>query len=100
MTGMKLPRQRSSIPFPGPENPLDPLARDLPLPTELPLLPVQDAVVFPHMILPLVIGRRRSQTAVDEALEGDRLVFSRRPEGSGGGRIPRSEISSGSEPWA
>jgi len=72
---MKLPRQRSSIPFPGPENPLDPLARDLPLPTELPLLPVQDAVVFPHMILPLVIGRRRSQTAVDEALEGDRLVF-------------------------
>jgi ATP-dependent Lon protease len=72
---MKLPRQSSSAPLSGPENPLDPLARDLPLPTELPLLPVQDAVVFPHMILPLVIGRQRSQTAVDEALEGDRLVF-------------------------
>ena len=41
----------------------------------MPLLPVRDIVVFPYMILPLFVGRDNSIKAVEEALEGNRLVF-------------------------
>jgi ATP-dependent Lon protease len=44
--------------------------------TEYPLLPVRDTVVFPHVMIPLFVGRDRSLRAVDEALEGDdRIVI-------------------------
>lgn len=36
----------------------------------LPVLPVRDVVVFNYMILPLFISRKRSVTAVEQALEG------------------------------
>jgi len=49
--------------------------RYLPIPEELPLLPLRDVVVFPHMILPLFVGRERSVAAVEAALAGDRLIF-------------------------
>lgn len=42
---------------------------------EYPLLPVRDAVVFPHMIIPLFVGRDRSLRAVDEALEDDHHII-------------------------
>ena len=42
---------------------------------EYPLLPVRDAVVFPHMMIPLFVGRDRSLRAVDEALEGDQHII-------------------------
>ncbi len=45
------------------------------VPRQLPLLPVRDTVVFPHMILPLYVGRQQSVAAVNAALEGDRLIF-------------------------
>jgi ATP-dependent Lon protease len=35
---------------------------------ELPLLPLRDMVVFPHMVAPLFVGRERSIRAVEEAL--------------------------------
>ena len=41
----------------------------------LPLIPVRDVVIFPHMILPLFVGREKSIAAVNEALATDRLVF-------------------------
>ncbi|MBN1661909.1 MAG: endopeptidase La [Anaerolineae bacterium] len=42
---------------------------------DLPLLPLRDTVVFPHMMTPLVVGRDRSLKAVDAALgEGNLLV--------------------------
>ena len=41
-------------------------AREL---VEYPLLAVRDAVVFPHMMIPLFVGRDRSLRAVDEALD-------------------------------
>jgi ATP-dependent Lon protease len=44
------------------------------VPTQLPLLPVRDAVVFPSMILPLFVGREVSIDAIEAALEGDRLM--------------------------
>ncbi|MEW6487929.1 MAG: endopeptidase La [Thermodesulfobacteriota bacterium] len=39
------------------------------------MLPVRDVVVFPYMILPLFVGREKSVAAVDEALQGDRMLF-------------------------
>lgn len=42
---------------------------------EYPLLPVRDAVVFPHMMIPLFVGRDRSLRAVDEALEADHRIL-------------------------
>jgi len=42
---------------------------------EYPLLAVRDAVVFPHMMIPLFVGRDRSLRAVDEALEDDHSII-------------------------
>ena len=39
------------------------------------MLPVRDLVVFPHMVLPLFVGREMSIKAIDEALAGNRLVL-------------------------
>jgi ATP-dependent Lon protease len=45
------------------------------LPDDLPLLPLRDTVVFPHMMTPLVVGRDRSIKALEAAAsEGDLLV--------------------------
>jgi len=41
---------------------------------DLPLLPLRDAVVFPHMMTPLIIGRDRSIKAVEMAMAGDNLL--------------------------
>jgi ATP-dependent Lon protease len=49
--------------------------KELPIPEELPLLPVRDVVIFPYMILPLFVGREKSIAAVDAALARDRLIF-------------------------
>lgn len=41
----------------------------------LPLLPVRDVVVFPHMILPLDVSRPKSVKALEEAMSAQHLVF-------------------------
>ena len=41
----------------------------------LPMLPMRDIVVFPHMTTPFFIGRRQSMEALEKALETDRTVF-------------------------
>ena len=43
--------------------------------SSLPLLPLRDLVVFPHMVVPLIIGRARSRAAVEAAVAGDHLLF-------------------------
>ena len=40
-----------------------------------PLLPVRDIVVFPYMLVPLAVGRRRSLNAIQRALEGDHKII-------------------------
>ncbi|MGB7971951.1 MAG: endopeptidase La [Candidatus Deferrimicrobiaceae bacterium] len=41
----------------------------------LPLLPLRDIVVFPHMVVPLFIGRDKSVAALEAALAHDKLIF-------------------------
>jgi ATP-dependent protease La (LON) substrate-binding domain len=41
----------------------------------LPLLPLRDLVVFPHMVVPLIVGRPRSRAALLAAHKGDKEIF-------------------------
>ncbi len=45
------------------------------IPPKLPVLVLRDIVVFPYMIVPLYVGRPKSKKAVDQALNGDRLIL-------------------------
>ncbi|WP_223668477.1 endopeptidase La [Kangiella shandongensis] len=48
----------------------------MPLETkQLPLLPLRDVVVFPHMVIPLFVGREKSIQALEEATNGDKQVM-------------------------
>ena len=42
---------------------------------KLPLLPLRDIVVFPHMVAPLFVGRTKSVNALADAMNNDRSVF-------------------------
>ena len=41
----------------------------------LPVLPLRDVVVFPHMVIPLFVGRDKSIRALDIAMEGDKRIL-------------------------
>ncbi len=43
--------------------------------TSYPLLPLRDIVVFPHMIVPLFVGRERSVRALEEVMKTDKHIF-------------------------
>lgn len=40
-----------------------------------PLLPLRDIVLFPHMVVPLFVGRPKSIKALEEALNKEKLIF-------------------------
>jgi ATP-dependent Lon protease len=46
-----------------------------PPPRPIPVLPLRDMVVFPHMVVPLHVGRERSIHAVDDALTGEKTIL-------------------------
>src|SRR5512146_1422509 len=41
----------------------------------LPMMPVRDVVIFPHMMTPFVVGRESSVRALEEAMAGDKKIF-------------------------
>ena len=43
-------------------------------PTQLPLLPLRDVVVFPHMVIPLFVGRPKSIKALEAAMEAGKSI--------------------------
>ena len=42
---------------------------------ELPLLPLRDVVVYPHMVIPLFVGRDKSIEALESAMAGDKQIL-------------------------
>lgn len=56
---------------------------DIIIPDELPILPLRDFIVYPHMVSPLIIARPKSLDLIDKVMEGDKLlglVAQRNPE--------------------
>ena len=49
---------------------------EMEVPTEvLPMLPLRDIVVFPHMVAPLFVGRDKSVSALSSAMNKDKRIF-------------------------
>ena len=44
-------------------------------PFDLPLLPLRDVVVYPHMVIPLFVGREKSILALDEAMSKGKKIL-------------------------
>ncbi len=44
-------------------------------PNPLPLLPLRDIIVFPHMVVPLFVGREKSINALEEAMSHDKEIL-------------------------
>lgn len=44
-------------------------------PSRLPLLPLRDVVVFPHMVIPLFVGRPKSIHALETAMENEKTIM-------------------------
>src|SRR5687767_8174147 len=42
---------------------------------DLPVLPLRDVVVYPHMVIPLFVGRDRSIKALDLAMAADKQIL-------------------------
>src|SRR3954453_3719759 len=48
---------------------------DLSQTTSLPLLPLRDVVVFPHMVIPLFVGRPKAIQALDVAMDAGKHIL-------------------------
>jgi len=48
--------------------------QDIDIPSELPILPLRNTVLFPGVVLPITVGRDKSIKAVTEAYKADKLV--------------------------
>ena len=44
-------------------------------PSVYPVLPLRDVVVYPHMVIPLFVGREKSIRALDKAMEGNKQIL-------------------------
>ena len=40
-----------------------------------PMLPLRDVVVYPHLVIPLFVGREKSITAIEKANDGDKKIL-------------------------
>ena len=41
----------------------------------MPILPLRDVVVYPHMVIPLFVGREKSIQALDKAMEAGKKIL-------------------------
>ncbi|MFA0923262.1 endopeptidase La [Xanthomonas fragariae] len=51
------------------------MAQSQPEVLDLPVLPLRDVVVFPHMVIPLFVGRDKSMRALEKAMEADKRIL-------------------------
>ena len=42
--------------------------------TTVPVLPLRDVVVYPHMVIPLFVGRQKSVKALEQAMDGGKQI--------------------------
>lgn len=42
---------------------------------EIPVLPLRDVVVYPHMVIPLFVGREKSIRCLESAMDGDKKIM-------------------------
>ena len=52
-----------------------PESQNLPAASQYPLLPLRDVVVFPHMVIPLFVGRPKSIKAMETAMEAGKSIL-------------------------
>lgn len=51
------------------------LLPEVPDSSAIPVLPLRDVVVFPHMVIPLFVGRKKSIKALERAMEGGKQIM-------------------------
>ena len=51
------------------------MASQTPTRVDLPVLPLRDVVVYPHMVIPLFVGRDKSIRALEQVMEGDKQIL-------------------------
>jgi len=51
-----------------------PTGADSQIPPELPILPLRGSVLFPHVIIPILVGQEKSMRLVDEVVMGNRII--------------------------
>ena len=44
------------------------------IPSRLSILPLRGTVLFPELILPIMVGRKKSVKLIDDAMEADRVI--------------------------
>ncbi len=52
-----------------------PLENNTEITTTLPVLPLRDVVVYPHMVIPLFVGREKSIKALESAMEQNKEIL-------------------------
>ncbi len=53
----------------------EPHLPEVPDASAIPVLPLRDVVVFPHMVIPLFVGRKKSIKALERAMEGGKQIM-------------------------
>jgi ATP-dependent Lon protease len=59
-----------------------------------PILPLRDVVVYPHMVIPLFVGREKSVLALEEAMARDQKIFVVAQKETGEGYPSQDELYS------
>lgn len=54
---------------------MEPVSSELASRARVPILPLRDVVVYPHMVIPLFVGRARSIVALDRAMTDGKDIF-------------------------
>ena len=49
--------------------------RSLDIILDKPLMPLRDVVVYPHMVIPLFVGREKSKMALERAMAGEKKIL-------------------------
>src|ERR1700720_895467 len=57
------------------DEPLDLVPDEAPALSGTPVLPLRDVVVYPHMVIPLFVGREKSIVALDLAMKADKRIL-------------------------